>query len=390
MPGKDSRFMNKKEIAEIKKQFTPANCAITKICGCYVSHEKEKLTVTKDAFLSLPEEEEFKYFDILKHTLGGTVGKHLVTMEFPLDQEAEGGTQEFLLKLRNSRLEEEELTGRFFDKVIESYEYGENYYIILIHAAYDVPGKALDGTEMFDASEEVYEYLLCSICPVKMSKPGLSYNAETNRIEERIRDWVVEPPANGFLFPAFEDRGSDIHKVLYFAKNPELSQDGMVEHLLGSEIPLSPATQKETFQDVLSAAIGENGDYETMRTLHENITEIAEENKENPDPVRLDKKDVSRLLSDSGIEQEDVEFFEEVYDDRFGEKTELLLNNIADTKKFQIETPEIVIKVAPDRADLVETMEINGRQCLVIPVDGQVEVNGISVRTMKKLQKPEQ
>ena len=186
--------MNKKEVLEIRRQFSPDNCAITRICGCYVDHEKEKKMEFKKAFLSLPEEEAFKYFDIFRHTLSGTLGKNLINMEFPLEQEAPGGTQEFLLKLRDSRLEDDLLTEEFYDKVIENYDYAENYFIILIHAVYDVPGKASDGLEMFDASDTVYEHILCSICPVNLSKAGLSYNAQTNSIEDRIRDWLVDDP----------------------------------------------------------------------------------------------------------------------------------------------------------------------------------------------------
>ena len=152
--------MNKKEILEIRKQFTPANCAITRICGCYVDHEKNKKMESKEAFLSLPEEEAFKYFDIFKKTLSGTVGKNMLNMEFPLDAEMPGGTQEFLLKLRNSKLEDDMLLEEFYDKVIATYEYAENYYIILIHAMYDIPGRTSDDLEMFDASDEVYEYLI--------------------------------------------------------------------------------------------------------------------------------------------------------------------------------------------------------------------------------------
>ena len=207
--------MNKKEVLEIRKQFTPENCAITRICGCYVDHEKEKKTELKKAFLSLPEEEGFKYFDIFKHTLSGTLGKNLINMEFPLEQELPGGTQEFLLKLRDSKLQDDLLIEEFYDKVIANYNYGENYYIILIHAVYDVPGKSTDGLEMFDASDVVYEHLMCSICPVNLTKAGLTYNAETNNIEDRIRDWFVELPVKGFLFPAFNDRASDIHHILY-------------------------------------------------------------------------------------------------------------------------------------------------------------------------------
>ena len=112
--------MNKKEISEIKKQFTPENCAITRLCGCYVDGEKNKKTEMKEAFLSLPEEEIFKYFEIFRKTLSGTVGKNLINMEFPLDTEMPGGTQEFLMKLKNSRLTDETLLEAFYDRMIET------------------------------------------------------------------------------------------------------------------------------------------------------------------------------------------------------------------------------------------------------------------------------
>src|SRR5699024_6710679 len=122
------------------------------------------------------------------------------------------------------QLKDDQLLEDFYDKVIEHYFYGENYYIILIHGLYDIPGKSSDGMEMFDASDEVYEFLLCSICPVKLSKAGLCYNSKTNCIEDRIRDWIVEMPDQGFLFPVFNDRSTDLHSVLYYSKNPALEQ----------------------------------------------------------------------------------------------------------------------------------------------------------------------
>ena len=165
--------MNKKEISEIKKQFSPANCAINRIAGCYVDGEKNIRTKVNQSFLTLTEEEMFKYFEIFKKTLSGTIGRNLLDMEFPLTQEAGGGTQEYLMKLKSSQLKDEELLEEFYDKVIDTFVYPENYYIVLIHGAYDIPKKASDGMEMFDASDDVYEFLLCSICPVKLTKPGL-------------------------------------------------------------------------------------------------------------------------------------------------------------------------------------------------------------------------
>ena len=376
--------MNKKEILEIRKQFTPANCAITRICGCYVDHEKTKKMESKDAFLSLPEEEAFKYFDIFKKTLSGTVGKNMLNLEFPLDAEMPGGAQEFLLKLRDSKLEDDMLLEEFYDKVIATYEYAENYYIILIHAMYDIPGKSTDGMEMFDASDEVYEYLLASICPVSLSKAGLSYNAEDNRIQDRIRDWIVDVPAKGFLFPAFNDRSTDLHSVLYYTKKSEDLQPEMIDQLLGAKMPMSADTQKETFQMIIEDTLGEDGDYETVRNIHETLNELIEEHKEEPEPLSLDKTEVKKIFEKSGVDAEKMEHFDQNFETNAGEKASLLATNIAETRKFNIETPDVIIKVNPERADLVETRIIDGRQCLVIPVDDHIEVNGINVKTIRQ------
>ena len=376
--------MNKKEVLEIRKQFTPANCAITRIAGCYVDHEKNKKMESKSAFLSLPEEEAFKYFDIFKKTLSGTMGKNMLNMEFPIDQEMPGGTQEFLMKLKASKLEDDMLLEEFYDKVIATYEYAENYYIILIHAMYDVPGRSSDNLEMFDASDEVYEYLVCSICPVSLSKAGLSYNAESNCIQDRIRDWVVDMPDKGFLFPAFNDRSTDIHGVLYYTKKSEDLQPELIEQLLGARMPMSANTQKETFQMLIEDTLGEDGDYETIRNIHDTLNDMIEEHKEEPEPLQLDKTDVRKVFEKSGVSSEKMECFDQNYEETAGEKTSLLATNITETKKFQIETPDIVIKVNPERADLIETRVIDGRQCLVIAVDDHIEVNGVNVRTLKR------
>ena len=375
--------MNKKEISEIKKQFSPNNCAITRICGCYVDGEKNKKTELKEAFLSLSEEEMFKYFEIFKKTLSGTIGKNLINMEFPLDQEKEGGTQEFLMKLRGSKLQDNSILEEFYDKIIENYDYGENYYIILIHAMYDIPGKSSDDMEMFDASDEVYQHILMSICPVSLSKAGLSYNAEENCIQDRIRDWIVDRPDKGFLFPAFNDRSTDLHSVLYYTKKSEDLQPEMIDQLLGAKMPMSADTQKETFQMIIEDTLGEDGDYETVRNIHETLNELIEEHKEDPDPLSLDKTDVKKIFEQSGVSNEKMENFDQNFEENAGEKASLLASNIAETKKFNIETPDVVIKVNPERMDLVETRMIDGRQCLVIPVDDHIEVNGLNVRTMK-------
>ena len=373
--------MNKKECNEIKKLFTPANCAISRICGCYVDAEKNKKTELKEAFLSLPEEEAFKYFTIFRNGLSGTVGKNLLNMEFPLHTEEEGGAQNFLLKLRDSELKDEGLIEEFYDKIIAHFDYGENYYIILIHCAYDIPAKATDGSEMFDASDYVYEFIQCTICPVKLSKAGLCYNSMTNVIENRTRDWLVEAPVNSFIFPAFNDRNTDIHSLLFYAKNPEQLPDGLIDEVLGCQIPMSAKSQKETFQAIVEETLGENCDFETVKNIHENLSELVEETKDEPVPLTLDKYQMKKLLENNGATPEKLQEFEERYKDvENTPNTSFVAANVVNTKSFEIKTPDVTIKVAPDKTYLVENRMIEGRPCIVIAINEHVEINGISCR----------
>lgn len=372
--------MIKQEISEIKKLFTPKNCSITRICGCYVDGEKNKKTELKQAFLSLPEEEMFKYFEILRKTLSGTLGKNLLTLEFPLATENEGGTQEFLLRLRDSRLKDETLLDAFYDKIIETYEYVGNYLILVIHDVYDVPGKTSDGIDMEDASDEVYEYILACICPVNLSKPGLSYNAVENTFQNRIRDWVVSMPETAFLFPAFNDRCADIHSTLYYSKDAEDLKEGFVEQLLGCPLPLSAGGQKETFHALIEETLGETCDIEIVKNIHEKINEMVQEHKEDPEPLVLDKNEVKTIFASSGVDNDKMAEFDRHYDETAGENTALYVSNVVNTRTFEVKTPDVVIKVNPERTDLIETRNINGRECLVIELGGNIEVNGITVR----------
>lgn len=371
--------MIKQEINELKRLYTPSNCSITRICGCYVDGEKNKKTEFKEAFLSLPEEEIFKYFELLRKTLSGSLGKNLLNLDFPLASEQEGGTQAALLALRDSKLKDDALIEEFYDRVINTYEYVGNYLILLIHDAYDVPGKTTDGLTMDDASDTVFEYLMCCICPVNLSKPGLSYDNINNEFHNRIRDWVVEMPETGFLFPSFNDRATDIHSTLFYSKNPEEAHSEFVENILGCTMPLSAGTQKEAFQALIEETLGDEVEYEVVKNIHENLTEMIEEHKEIPEPLTLDKHQVKSLFEKSGVKEEKLTDFDKLYDAAAGEDTSLFVNNVANVRTFEVKTPDVVVKVNPERADLVNTLQIDGKRCLVIEINDHVEVNGITI-----------
>lgn len=374
--------MNKKEISEIKKLFTNERCCISRICGCYVDGNKNKITTFKDAFLSLPDEEIYKYFSIFRASLSGSIGKNLMNMEFPMETEMDGGSQDFLMKLRDSHLKDDALLELFYNKIIDNYVYGENYLILLIDASYDVPGKSSDGIEMDDASDYVYEHILCSICPVNLSKEGLCYNAETNSFENRIRDWIVENPEHAFLFPAFNDRNTDIHNILYYSRNSETVQSDFIDGVLGCVTPMTYKSQKETFTEVITEVLGEECNFETIKNFQENLNSFIDVKKEQPDPVILDKTDVRKLLETSGISNEQITEFDTHYDNTAGSTTSFMASTVASSKTFEVKTPQVVIKVANDRTDLIETRQVDGKTYIMIEVTDQVEVNGITVKPL--------
>lgn len=372
--------MTRKELNEIKSQYTLEDCGILRLCGCYVDGERNKITQFNENFLNLPEEEKHKYFDIFKKTLSGTPGKNLVDMKFNVDAYADEGARTFLMNLRDSGLKDDRLLNEFYDRIINNYSYVGNYLILLINQVYDIPAVTTDNIEMDDASDEVYSYILCSICHVNLSKPGLGYDEEDNNFHDKKQNHMVDVPDVGFLFPAFNKRSADEDMTLFYTKDISEFEDGLIDCLLDCAVPLPAKQQKETFTSLVNEALGEEADLEIVKNIHENLEQIIEEKKqESPAPVMLDKTEMKDLLEKSGVKEEKLENFEEHFEMAAGEHGKLVASNVSSGKKFEVKTPDVVIKINSDKTDIVSTQVIDGRQCLVIQIDERLEVNGISV-----------
>jgi len=368
--------MTRKELNEIKSQYTLEDCGILRLCGCYVDGERNKITQFNENFLNLPEEEKHKYFDIFKKTLSGTPGKNLVDMKFNVDAYADEGARTFLMNLRDSGLKDDRLLNEFYDRIINNYSYVGNYLILLINQVYDIPAVTTDNIEMDDASDEVYSYILCSICHVNLSKPGLGYDEEDNNFHDKKQNHMVDVPDVGFLFPA----SADEDMTLFYTKDVSEFEDGLIDCLLDCAVPLPAKQQKETFTSLVNEALGEEADLEIVKNIHENLEQIIEEKKqESPAPVMLDKTEMKDLLEKSGVKEEKLENFEEHFEMAAGEHGKLVASNVSSGKKFEVKTPDVVIKINSDKTDIVSTQVIDGRQCLVIQIDERLEVNGISV-----------
>ena len=415
--------MTKKDVLELKRRFKKSECTFTRLCGCYVNGEKEIVLNIGETFLNLEEEEFYKYLDIAKKTLSGTVGNNLLELNFPLAEEEPGGKQQFLMGLRESGLKNEGLLESFYQHIIDTYDYAGNYLILIFHDAYDVMRKTSDNNKL-DESEEVYEYLLCAICPVTLSKPALGYLESENRIGPRIRDWVVGAPENGFVFPAFTDRSTDIHSIMYYTRNPKDPHPEFMELGLGCDPKPTATEQKETFKCIINNAIApieqEEGHY--FMEIQENLNSLIEEKEAIDDnscePLLLTSHTIQEVLVESGIPEDVTSVIERSYTEEFGD-TPPHVEHLIDSKALaanvhrkrekelvqqvqtlqqkleetqQDDTPpvtlpekeltedyDVILNVKPEKVDQISSQIIDGKKCLVIPIDENehAAVNGI-------------
>ena len=329
--------MRKKDILELKKRLKKDYCTFTKMCGCYVSGEKHIILKFRETFLNLDEDEYFKYLEIAKKVLSGTIGNNILELNFPFNDDLINEKQVSLMQLKNSQLKDDSLLDDFYQSIIESYDYTGNFLILIFHDAYDVITKTKDNLKL-DESEEVYEYVLCAICPVSLSDPGLRYFEEENKIKARIRDWIVENPTNGFIFPAFINRSSDVNSIMYYTKNAKDTHPELMKNALGCYSKQTAAIQKDTFQSIIKDSFGadEQKADKIFMEVQDNLNNIIDEYNaiyDDPDsePITLTNKDIQNLLIESGIPEELTSKIEKSYVEFFGDDLPLA-ENLIDTK----------------------------------------------------------
>ena len=438
--------MRKKDILELKRRLKKDDCTFTKMCGCYVNGEKNIILNFKETFLNLEEDEFFKYLEIAKKVLSGTIGNNLLELNFPLNEENTNEKQSFLMSLKKSKLKDDNMLDSFYKSIIDSYDYTGNFLILIFHDAYDVITKTKDNLKL-DESEEVYEYILCAICPVSLSKPGLGYLEDDNRIGVRVRDWIVEPPTNGFVFPAFIDRSSDVNSVMYYTKNAKDSHPELMEEVLGCSSKKTATEKKETFQNIITNAFGsdEEKSENLFMEIQENLNSIIDENNnlngKDSESVILTNDTIQDILAENGVSEEISTKIEKFYTKEFGntppiaedlvdtkalkaneqkkkeknleKQVEILQNKLEHTNKkleeasknktdseinsentteiasddsIQDINPEtnydIVLKVKPQKVPQIKSQIIDGQKCIIIPIDDNEQANVNGVDTL--------
>ena len=392
--------MNKKEVMEIKRRFKKEGCTFTRMCGCYVDAEKNKVVNFGQTFLNLEDEEFYKYLEIAKKVLSGNVGNNLLTLDIPLEEEGPGGKQQFLMGLRESRLKNDDLMDRFYDMVIDSYDYAGNYLILVFHDAYDVMTKTTDNNKL-DESEEVNEKLLSG-----------------------IREWGVGVPDTGFVFLAFYERTTDIHSLLFYTRDTKEPHSEFMEYGLGCGTKRTATEQKNLFSHIVKHALGDDDENssDVLMDLQQKMSEYIEEQEVFVDEetgVILEGEELAKLMADTGISDDAASSIKEAYTESFQNqlpevshlidqksleanarireeealraqveelKQQVALHQTsaagsdADDTDDGIKTYDVILRVKPEKVPQIKSQMIDGQKCLVIPMDENehAAVNGVN------------
>ena len=378
--------MNTKEIGEIRRRQRRDRSNMTAIYGCYVNDNKEIISEFKQSIGLMPDNEAEKYFGLLRRTLGGTLGKNLIDITFKTSQVANSEEHKLLMDLRASKLADDEMRQVFYKKAIENLSFDGNYLILLGCDSYDVPFKSKDGDTQADNSEETYTYLLCAICPVKQTKANLHYVPEEKQFHDGNMANIVSAPELGFLFPAFDSRATNIYNALYYNKSVKENHQAFVDAVFNAPVPKPAFEQKQSFEALLTRALDEECTLDVVQTVHEQICQQIELHKESkvPETLMISKDMVKETLEGCGVSEQHLAKFSIDYDEAFGFEADVHPKNIIDNKKIEISTPDVIIKVAPDRGDLIETRIIGGVKYILINAEENVTVNGVDIHIGEK------
>ncbi len=372
--------MNQREVRELKRRFRPDKNAISRIYGCFVDPNRRIISYLDESLGLMPEDEVEKYLNLLKKTLSGTLGKNLIDIVFSTQQVVDSPEHRLLTRLRDTQLEDAEVRQEFYDKVIASLSMDDSRYLILLaHDSYDVPYRGKDDEVQADASDQVFSYLVCCVCPVKERRGELGYFPGDNEFHS-CSSQVVSAPEVGFLFPAFDGRATNLYNALYYARKPDGLHQELIDAVFHTEPPMSAADQRLAFETALAESLGDTCSVEVVQAIHEQLRERLEIHKESrdPEPPSISQGELGAILAEAGAAQEQIQVFRDQCDQQFG-RAPLNPANLIDSRRFEVKTGQATVNIAPEHSGLLETQVINGRRYLLVPMDGTVEVNGFAL-----------
>lgn len=371
--------MNEKDIAEIRRRYRTDKNNISKIVCAYVNEKQEIVSISNISVGEMTVDETDSVFSVFRKMFSGE-GKKFIDVSIPPKNVPDGETYKTLDTLRKTMIKDDDAVKELFTRIATSYKTDGDFMILLTAERYDVFNFTKDG-EQEEESTEVFDYIVCCVCPMKKTKSALMFDAPESRFCNVALKSLISAPEWGFMFPAFERRKANIYSVGYYTRDLKDNRPEVAAAVFESNIPMPAADQKKTFGAVLSQAIDKDCSLDVVQNVHSQFCELISEHKQSKDtePLTVSKGAVKRLLRAGGVPEERIEDFGNTFDREFGSATELRPKNIVDEKKFEVTTADVSVKVAPEKKELVSTRVIDGVKYILIRADTGVEVNGVNI-----------
>lgn len=373
--------MNKKETAEIKKNFSDKSgfFIMERVLTAFIDAEKNVRYHNSSSCLTMSVEEHDVYDETLKKVLNTNVGKSFVEYEFPNEAYDEGQPQHILYTLLTSELKDDLACEEFLNHIANHIAYEGPFAVITSYCTYTVRRKDKND-EFADGEDEIYRYLLTAICPVNTSSDGFVFDSFNNEITKKLNTELIisKAPSDGFLFPVFSNRSSDVNHVMYYTKSAKKPNISIIEEVLGCTFVMSAENEKFSFQNILKSVVGDDLDYMLIKTVNEKIQEVVDDSKDETDNAVIEPLQLKEMLSDIGVPEERVQMVEPVYEKVCG-TAPLTAANLVE-RKTVLASPGITVNIKPSAADKVRTSVVDGRRCLLIDIDDPtIEINGLPV-----------
>lgn len=378
--------MNKKELAELKKNFKDDGdlFVMRQVLSAFVDSEKNIKCKSLRPFISIPEDDGECIFATLKKSLSGTLGKSLLEYEFPNEMYEEGGSQKILYDILKSEMKDEAAVDQYLEHIRDKFEYVGAYVVMTAFCTYTVFSKDKSG-EKNKYDEYDYKFLITAICPVDIRTDGLIYDESVNEIAKKpgFDRIVAAAPTDGFLYPVFSCRAPDVNCVMYYTKNIKQPNVSFVNDVLGCEFSLSSQEEKELFQSVLKAGAGDELNYDIITGVNDKIKDILDEYRDETDPPLINGEKLHQILVDSGLDGEKADGVRAAYENVIGDRP-LHATNIVETKTT-IEAQGVTVNIGKDATDKVHTKVIDGKRCLVIALDDPaISINGLDAKVAER------
>ena len=161
-------MINREDMLALTRRMNVKRTSITRIAGAYIDREGFVDGTFNTRFLKLSASERARNLAIAKAIPFAETNLSLKRYVIPQEKRGEGTLWQLLMGARSAGLENDALLDIFYEVAAARYRPGHDYGVFFFHDRYDIPAKAADH-ERLGESEQVFEYLICAVCPINIS-----------------------------------------------------------------------------------------------------------------------------------------------------------------------------------------------------------------------------